>query len=529
MKRLSICIIILSFSGLLFSQSQQDSLVLFSGLKYQSEFEKKALTNYVQNKKDTFDLFLAIDENMTDEIAQGYKIIFNNVFTELNKQKTDPKNITRKIKSSYSIVHNQFLKKYSETAYFPSIFKDGTYNCVTASLLFAMVFDQYGIPYKVMSSKDHIYLIANPGNKSVVIETTNPSFENAIFNGDFKQQYVNNLRSSKLISEEDYKNKSVEEIFATKFNDLKESKAINLPGFQYYNKSLIMAQNNDVDKAYDLSLKAYFFYPDKQVKTLLYTTLAFKLDKCEFSKIEDAELIAQYARIDPTNTHQISRLFDQMLAKNIQYTDRINFCDTFYNRLRSIITDKNILDEIGFSYNMTMAYGKNRRFDISGTNIYVRNALKFKPNQRDAISLFEASLQNDLQRTEDYYSNLDSLKKYEKEFENTSVLPIINDYKIMVYLKIAEKAFENNKATEGEKYMSLFENNFVPPIKDIEHRIKIENAYFEYANYYARRKNKAMVDKIISKGLKLIPKSNMIQSARDSMSPHISKMMIAPY
>jgi len=529
MKKLSICVIILSFSGLLFSQNQQDSLVLFSGLKYHSEFEKRALTNYVQNKNDTFDLYLAIDEGMTEEIAQGYKIIFNKVFTELNKQKTDPKNIVRKIKSSYSIVHNQFLKKYNENVYFPSIFNDGTYNCVTASLLYALVFDQYGIPYKVMSSKDHIYLIANPGNKSVVIETTNPDFENAIFNGNFKQQYVNNLRSSKLISEEDYKNKSIEEIFATKFNDLKESKAINLPGFQYYNKSLIMAQNNDFDKAYDLSIKAYYFYPDKQVKLLLITTLAYKLDKCEFSNVDDADLIAQYSRLDPTNLNQISRLFDRMLAKNLQYTDRINFCDTFYNRLRTIIADKNILNEIGFSYNMTMAYGKNRRFDKNGTNIYVRNALRFKPNQRDAISLFELSLQNQLQRTDDYYSYLDSVKQYEKEFENTSVLPIIKDYKIMVYLKIAEKAFENKKVNEGEKYMSLFENNFVPPVKDIEQRIKIENAYFEYANYYARRKNKVMVDKIINKGLKLIPKSNMIQSALDSMGPRIRKTMKSPY
>jgi len=531
MKRLNICIFIISITGCLFSQDKQDSLVLFSGLKFHSEFEKKALTNFVQNRKDTFDLFMAIDEHMTQDMADAARSNFNKIFVELDNQKIQDKSIDRKIKIAYTVVHKLYLKKYDENVFFPQIFKEGTYNCVTASLLYALVFDHLKIPYKVMSSKNHIYLIANPGNKSVVIETTNPSFEKAIFNGNFKQQYVENLKSSKLISEEDLKNKSVEEIFSTKFNELNESNAFNLPGFQYYNMAFLLVQNNNIDKAYNLLQKSYYFFPNQQVKVLFITSLAYKLDKCEFKKLEDADMVVQLSRLDPTSVNQISSLFDHMIARNLQYTDRADFCDSLYNRVITQITDKNILNEIMFSYNMTMAYSKTKKFNINESKMFVRRALKIKPTQRDAVSFFDMCLTNDLQNTEDYSTYLDSLNIYEKEFADTPLLQNILDYKLMAYLKLAEQTFPKNKQAEGEKYMALFENNFKLPVKNTDQKCKIENAYYEYASYYARKKNKTMMEKIISKGLKWIPNSNMIQSAKDNMRVIYTgkhKMMIAP-
>jgi len=138
MKKLTLAVItvILSLPVYLFSQNQTDSLNSFSGMKFHSEFEKQAVNSYILNKKDTFNLFLAIDETMTKEIADGYRTVFNKIFVELEKQKIETKNADRKVRMIYSLVRNQFLLKYSDNEYFPMIFKDGTYNCVTGALLF---------------------------------------------------------------------------------------------------------------------------------------------------------------------------------------------------------------------------------------------------------------------------------------------------------------------------------------------------------------------------------------------------------
>jgi len=260
------------------------------------------------------------------------------------------------------------------------------------------------------------------------------------------------------------------------------------------------------------------------VKNLFYTTLAYKIEKCEFNKLEDVDLLAQFIRFNPSNLNEISKIFDVMLAKNLQYTDRSKNIDSYYQRLKSEITDKDVMTEIGFAYNMTMAYSK--RYDLTGSNYYARNALKFKPNQKDAILLFQTCLENDLKTTTNTKSYLDSLNLYSKELDNVNTTPLIDNCKLKVYLKIAGKSLENKNPADAEKYLKLFEESFQPPVKDIDMKIKIENVYYEYACYYAK-KNKAMTDKIISRGMKYIPGSNLLQSAKTSQV-HISRMMIAP-
>jgi len=94
MKKLSLCIVfIFLVTKILFSQQEKDSLVLFSDLKYHSEFEKTALHNFVCQKQDTFNLFLAIDEQMTAEKATNFYKTYKSVFDELKGKKIDDKKI----------------------------------------------------------------------------------------------------------------------------------------------------------------------------------------------------------------------------------------------------------------------------------------------------------------------------------------------------------------------------------------------------------------------------------------------------
>src|SRR4030042_788753 len=215
--------VVFSAENSLFAGNGTDSLVLFSDLRYHSAFEKEAIFNFVNHRNDTFNLFMAIDENMTAEEADRIHKTYLQVYDELNTKKIDSKKINKKIKIAYTSVHDHFLTKYNSNEYFPVMFGTGIYNCVSASMLFSLVFDRLEIPCKVMASSEHVYLIAPPRKNSVVIETTNPTFEKTIFTGEFKQQYVYYLRSSKLISDSDYQNKSVEEIFEEKFNQVHEA------------------------------------------------------------------------------------------------------------------------------------------------------------------------------------------------------------------------------------------------------------------------------------------------------------------
>lgn len=509
MKSLLFIIIFTFLSVCLFPQNSSDSIVLFTDLKYHSEFEKEALRDFVINKKDTFNLFLAIDENINQEIAQNDFHKYNEVIDELREKKIESKPINKQIKLAYSSIHSRFLDKYSEVEYFPEIFQTGIYNCVSASMIYAIVFDNLKIPYKVMASSNHIYLIANPGEKSVVIETTNPGFEKMIFTGEFKQQYVDYLRNSKLISETEIKKKSVEEIFEEKFNEVKNAEFDNLPGFQYYNKALSKLQNNDSDGAYQLCQKAYFFYPDQQVKILLYNTLLFQIQNCNFNNIEDIDYLAQLSRFENTDQDLIVALFSKIVNDNLQYTNKDMFCDSIYKRLVSQISDIKTKDEISFSYFMLMSYQFQNTNEVE---YYVTNALNIKGNFQDANIILKNYIQKKLNGIYDNYALLDTVQMLEEKYRYEQIQSVLKEYQMIAYLKIADDLYNENKAKSGEKYLNLFENICPKPVDSYNLSYWAEKTYSSIAIYYLNKHNKLAAKKFMDQGLTFVPNSDLIKS-----------------
>jgi hypothetical protein len=490
-------------------QKQADSLVLFSDLKFFSEFEKRSVSNFVNQRKDTFNCFLAIDPGIKDFEAVNAHTSYQTVYDILKDKKTASKNIGPKIKTTYSTVHDFFLKKYENEIYFPSIFLNGYYNCVTASALYAMVFDQMQIPYKVMASFDHVYLIANPGEKSVVIETTNPSFEQAIFNGDFKLQYVNYLKDSKLISAADIKNKSTDEIFEEKFKEVREAEFINIIGFQYYNKAIEKFKLDDATTAYELSKKAYFFFPDPQVKTLLYTALLIQIERSKFQNVSDIDYLAQLSRFENCDFNLITGIFGNILSYQLQYTNKETYCDSLYRRLVSKIRDQDLSREINFTYNLKMCY---RFANTEKAGYYACNALNIKGNHADALAIMDNYLNNKLIRINDPQSLLDTVSALQIRFPNEQVGKTLSTYKDVAYLMSAERQYDLKKPVEGEKYLLKFEAECRLPVENQVLYHWIETAYRSGALYFYYKSDKEKASTYIERALKFVPGSNLEHS-----------------
>jgi hypothetical protein len=511
MKKLILSLAIaLLFSVLSFPQNAIDSLVKYSDLQYHSDFEKLAIHHYVTQASDTFNAFLAIDAKMDDSEALNLYENYKSIYRFLQAEKLDSKNLSKKIKIVYSTVHEYFLKKYSVNDFFPIVFKSGSYNCVTASILYSMVFDNYKIFYKVMASSEHAYLIANPGENSIVIETTNPDFELTIFNGEFKQQYVNYLRNSKLINESEYKNKSTEEIFEEKFNEVKEVKFINLLGFQYYNKALSKFQNNEVKEAYELCQKAYFFYPDLQIKALLNNSLLFEIEKCNFDKITDIDYLAQFARFENINSDVIVGVFNNILNHYLQYNDKQEYVESLFKRLASQIVDKAMLEEISFSYYLRMS---RQFFQTNKAEYYISNAIKIKSNHNDANIMLKAFIFDKFSRIFDPKAMLDTLQRLETKYQYEQISPVLQDFKRIAWLKIAESLYNDKKPDQGDKYLVKFENDCTSQVDNQLLARTIESTYRLVAVYYYYKNQKTKAKSYIDKALKYVPNSILIKSA----------------
>jgi hypothetical protein len=70
--------------------------------------------------------------------------------------------------------HQVFLKRYSVSASFPQLFAEGTYNCLTGTILYSMVLHHFGITHDVIETNHHIFITAYVNGRTILMEATDP-------------------------------------------------------------------------------------------------------------------------------------------------------------------------------------------------------------------------------------------------------------------------------------------------------------------------------------------------------------------
>ncbi len=68
--------------------------------------------------------------------------------------------------------HQVYLKRYTEHAAFANLFTDGSYNCLTGTILFSTLLDYFGVDYDIIETNYHIFIIAHTQQGDVLMEAT---------------------------------------------------------------------------------------------------------------------------------------------------------------------------------------------------------------------------------------------------------------------------------------------------------------------------------------------------------------------
>lgn len=74
----------------------------------------------------------------------------------------------------FTRVQQSYFKKYHEHTTFANLVADGSYNCLTGTILFSALFDHFGIRHEIIETNYHIFIVAHTEQGDVLIETTDP-------------------------------------------------------------------------------------------------------------------------------------------------------------------------------------------------------------------------------------------------------------------------------------------------------------------------------------------------------------------
>lgn len=140
------------------------------------------------------------------------------------KDKTN-KSIVKKI---FTKTRNKFLKNYAECSSFSEMINTGTYDCLTATLLYAHIFDELGYDFQIKQLNSHVYILLNDAHQGRTLIESTDVYGYVINQNDIDERinkYQSRLENSLL-----YKEYGM---------NLSENLSLkDLAGLQYYNQAV---------------------------------------------------------------------------------------------------------------------------------------------------------------------------------------------------------------------------------------------------------------------------------------------------
>jgi tetratricopeptide (TPR) repeat protein len=438
-------------------------------------------------------------KNINDQIGS--------IVSSIRSAGVDSKKPDKKIKIVYDKVHNPLLKKYELENRFHEIFSSGNYNCVTATALYALVFDQLGIPYEIKEEPTHVYLLGFPNKENIIVETTAPLFGYVTFSEDFKMRFISNLKKQKVIGNEEAEKKSTEELFNKYYFKNEKISERELIGLHYMNDALFKKDHGNWREGYYQLEKAYLFYPSQRCKYLL---MAFGTEVVSKEKLSPQEKAVFVGKLSRFNEQGITA--DMIKGEFINLTQDLLFRDNnktayqdCYKILTSKIQDKDLKREIDYVYNYENGRAYYNLGNYQKAKPFFEKALTIQPNNIDLGGIFISLIGQSIRSNSDEKEVLDSLNNYKSKYPSLTQFNNFNSLLANATIANYGVAYDKNDLVTAKKHKESFDimmkNNtdltLVPGV--------IGKAYSSVCSYYFKKGLKAKAREVLEEGLKLSP------------------------
>lgn len=98
--------------------------------------------------------------------------LFRKLVTKLEKDYKRYKGHPRFLKSLYFRTEMYLLEEYQQYSLLEDVLQEGKFDCVSGSLLLASLLDRFEIPYKIMETSHHVFVIVEQGGEEIILEST---------------------------------------------------------------------------------------------------------------------------------------------------------------------------------------------------------------------------------------------------------------------------------------------------------------------------------------------------------------------
>jgi hypothetical protein len=528
-KTLSILLFAILFPIAMMAQLK----IELSDLVFHSTYEKQCFTaiNLQQsaNIKNTLALLMAGNPQNGEKELLAAQQKLDLIIADLEKEKIGEKKLKKSAKIIFDRVHS-YLRLYKETAHFDQIFNDGTYNCLTASALYAFILEHFDIPYALIEMPTHVFVLLDPGGENIGLETTDP--KEGVFRLD-KSKIVAELRQKKMISDEESRGKTDEEVYDTYFKEAQIKINLNqLIGLAYHNFAIEKLNEKAFKASIEYSEKSLFLYPNEDRQIIRMTGLSALTETMTIEKPENfAPFFAlyDYPIMHKTLNEKLPNIFEDISKKYLINDYDQQKYNQFYQYFIQQLNEKQqpTLDFVYINY-LYIGVNAGIKRNYTKSMVALDSAYSIKSGNLRLQELIATSLTTII--TKDNYTfhptNTDSLlTKYTflKEHEGFMSLHCYQKLKPIVDL------FDEGKDEEGFAAVTAYQPKLDAIKSTIEHQLSIEIIYDAIFRLFVRKDDYKQCRHWLEKGLALEPGNDYLLHQMEMVKEHISIYGEDPY
>ena len=479
-------------------------------------FEKDSL-NY-----DFLKNICVIDSTLTIERLESYKEQLNRVIKSLPPKEAKVSREKKRVRKIYNIIHNRFFQKYDLKADFTNIFKNGSYNCVSATALYVYVFDQLDIPYYIKELPSHVFLIAYPKSLKIHLETTVPGAYGFYSPNDSEiRKIVDELVEIKLISKLELQEKGYSKTYQNYFYGKEFVDKKSLIGMQYFNKSITFLDDKDYKRAYAYISKSLKYYKSPMSKRLSVQLILMNLSELEIENEEELELV--YNNLSLLKYKKDIGIYG---VKELIYKIYANNNNDFIQK--AVLKLSNLKDQELKNFIQTELYDYLSRSEADKRNFdkaikYSDILLSLNPENKRAKEVLLHCIPSKINLMPINEKSVQELESYVLKYNFLIGDKRIDTMRAILFGQIAQANFFDRKPKEGLVYLSLFENIMDNQRENVQiPPLAISQLYLLIGRYYFGKSQFKSAIKYFQKGIDYTPENTdlkkMLKWAKEDLN-----------
>ncbi len=512
-------VLFIFISATVFTQ-KLDSLVVYSDLSYQSIFEEMIFSKLEKEQEvSLLDLYLAIGVGSESE-AGRCRDGLNALISRMKKAGVDEKKQKKQVKEIYEETHASLMVHYEEEAYFPDLFRTGDFNCVTGSVVYSLIFTEFGIPYSIQKGLNHVNLVAFPETLTMLVESTDSEEGIRTMDKGAKEAYVEQLSRGKLITPEQRMQGNIASIFMQYALSESQIDEYELASYQYFNKGIFEAIELQFEESHKALEKAFYLKPGLELAGMLLQTGAMVLHQSEYSKTEHVELVCKIARFskfgitDDDVFAEFSRITQKILYERNDLQDYEEAFEILSSNLRS----EKLVKKISLAYYSVVIEDMINEGNLAGALMYLDDLYAWGKDDKRILKSIQDILISHLSSVNiSPPQQVAFMDRYRSQLPEVYELQMMKLLDLSSYLSAAEYYFSSGDAAQATLYLDLFEAGAgeVDNLSMVAQ--EIESAYEMAAFYYYDRGNMPRTRGVLDRGLKIFPQSHRLKYLRGSV------------